>query len=139
VFQQLVNKANLGDMIEVDSAGTSGYHAGHLPDARMREHAKRRGYDLTSRSRKLLEEDLAEFDLILCMDDSNLTNSRSLDRKLQYQDKIKKLTDYCKNVKADHVPDPYYGGEAGFEFVMDIIEDACANLLAEVSSRVEKS
>jgi protein-tyrosine phosphatase len=131
VFRRLAEQA--GADIEIDSAGTGGWHAGERADARMRKHAARRGYDLDSRARKVVPEDLERFDLIVAMDDSNLRDLKRLDRQGSYAQKLVKMTDYCRQHREGEVPDPYYGGAQGFELVLDIIEDASRGLLDELS------
>jgi protein-tyrosine phosphatase len=131
VFQHLVDQA--GADIEIDSAGTGGWHAGERADARMREHAAKRGYDLTSRARKVVREDYENFDLLVAMDDSNLRDLKRQDPQGRYTHKLVKMTDYCRHHRQREVPDPYYGGAQGFELVLDIIEDASQGLLDELS------
>lgn len=132
IMQSKISQAGLEDLIYCDSAGTSAYHAGERADARMREHAAKRGFKLLSRSRPFEKTDFEEFDLILCMDQSNLENVKAMDAKKIYSEKIKLITDYLSFIEAEVVPDPYYGGDQGFEFVMDILEESCTNLLKEV-------
>jgi protein-tyrosine phosphatase len=132
VFQHMVDQA--GADIEVDSCGTGGWHSGERADARMRKHATKRGYDLTSRARAFDRRvDFEAFDLIVAMDDSNLSNLRRQDRDGRYAHKLVKMTDYCSRHRHSEVPDPYYGGAQGFELVIDIIEDASEGLLAELT------
>lgn len=119
--------------VEIDSAGTAGYHIGELPDSRMRSHAAKRGYPLTHRARQFDPlKDFERFDLILAMDKNNMRDLQSMDRKNQYGHKLKMMTDYCQTMNAKEVPDPYYGGPEGFEHVLDILEDACKGLLNEI-------
>lgn len=129
VMNSIVLENNLANRVRIDSAGISGYHQGELPDSRMRMHAIRRGYELTSRSRQVTIEDFYAFDLIIGMDDSNIDALKTLAPSPQEQTKIYRMTDFCQNIPADHVPDPYYGGATGFEKVIDIIEDACQGVL----------
>lgn len=120
--------------IEIDSAGTAGYHIGELPDARMRTHAARRGYPLTHHARQFdPSTDFERFDLILAMDTANMRELRSMDKKKQYGHKLKMMTDYSQTMSVTEVPDPYYGGPEGFEHVLDILEDACAGLVKEIA------
>jgi protein-tyrosine phosphatase len=115
--------------VEVDSAGTHGYHVGEPPDARSPAHAARRGYDLsTQRARQLVPEDFARFDLVRVMDAANLAAARRLCPP-EHRGKLQRLLG-----DAD-VPDPYYGGEAGFEQVLDLVETACDELLAGLRGR----
>lgn len=131
VMRTLIRKAGLEKEIEVDSAGILSYHRGELPDSRMRAHAIRRGYELTHRSRPVCTEDFFNFDLIIGMDDRNIDDLKERAPSVEAWSKIHRMTDYCtKFTHADHVPDPYYGGSEGFEYVLDILEDACAGLLS---------
>lgn len=132
VFTTMVASRNLTDLFHIDSAGTAAYHTGEMADSRMRSHASRRGYDLTSRARQINNSDLEEFDYILCMDKSNLRNVQALSAAHKYSQKIKLMTDYSKVLSYTEVPDPYYGGAQGFELVLDILEDACDGLLHEI-------
>lgn len=136
VMKAFVADAGLTSEIECDSAGTSAYHVGEKADARMRKHASQRGYQLTGRSRAFDDyADFEYFDWIVAMDDSNASDLRALDYKNKYAHKVVKMTDFCEKYEADHIPDPYYGGSEGFEEVLDLLEDACANLLKKIQSR----
>jgi protein-tyrosine phosphatase len=132
VFRKQVEDAGLTDVIHIDSAGTIGYHAGKGPDQRMAETLRARGYVIAGRSRQVTQEDLNDFDLLLVADQENLSDVRRLDRDGTHRDKIRLLVDYCVDEEASHVPDPYYGGQRGFEDVADLVEDACGGLLAEL-------
>lgn len=131
-MRTLVKEAGLEKEIEVDSAGILNYHEGELPDSRMRMHAYHRGYVLTHRSRPVRTEDFFDFDLIVGMDDRNIQDLKDRAPSLDAEEKIRRMTDFCRNTSADYVPDPYYGGAQGFEHVLDILEDACAGLLEEL-------
>jgi len=116
--------------VEVDSAGTHGYHIGAPPDERSQEHAALRGYDLsTLRARKLMAADFERFDLVLAMDDDNLAHAERLCPTSQ-RHRLKLLMDYAPHAGNPHVPDPYYGGSAGFDEVLDLVEAACDGLIA---------
>lgn len=134
VMNSFLEKEGLKDRVEVDSAGLTGYHAGELPDRRMRMHATRRGYNLESRSRPVSTDDFERFDLIIGMDDQNIYGLRSLAPTVESEQKIRRITDFCRRINADHIPDPYYGGASGFENVLDILEDACSGLLEEIKN-----
>lgn len=129
IMQHLVHEAGLDQEIFCDSAGTSNYHIGELPDSRMIMMARQRGIHLESRARQLHHEDLERFDLILAMDEENLADIRRLDSHRKYQDKIKLMCEYCQRSTLREVPDPYYGGKHGFELVLDLLTDACHGLL----------
>ncbi|MDR0961794.1 MAG: low molecular weight phosphotyrosine protein phosphatase [Mediterranea sp.] len=133
VMLRLLREAHLENQFTVDSAGMHSYHQGELPDARMRSHAARRGYSLTHRSRPVRAADFERFDLIIGMDDSNIAALKERAASLEEVAKIRRMTDYCTlYTDADYVPDPYYGGASGFEYVINLLEDACAGLLEEI-------
>lgn len=135
VFAGLVKSRGLGTKFHIDSAGTTAYHVGEKADRRMQSHAIKRGFKLTSISRHFNPEtDFDYFDLIIGMDDDNMHNLKRSARNTADLDKLSKMTDYRKEMKYTEVPDPYYGGEAGFELVLDILEDACEGLLEQVAS-----
>lgn len=135
IMRSMVADRGLADAFGIDSAGTYGGHAGNMPDKRMREAASRRGYTLDHRSRKITADDFDKFDLILTMDDSNYENVCRLAPYRESLQKVERMTDYCTRFDIDHVPDPYYEGREGFEYVLDILEDACANLLDKLSEQ----
>ena len=133
VMKALVESEGLGDVIECDSAGTIGYHAGSPADARMMFHAGKRGVHLTSRSRKFdPNTDFEAFDMIIGMDEQNVTDITTMDSYKQYANKIYSMTEFCSQHDYTEVPDPYYGGDEGFELVLDLLEDACSGLLKEL-------
>ena len=127
-MRHLVEEAGQADAYEIDSAGILSYHQGEMPDSRMRIHAARRGYLLTHRSRPVRTDDFYEFDLIVGMDDRNMDDLKERAPSLECERKLHRMTEYCTRCQAD----PYYGGEAGFEYVLDVLEDACAGLLARL-------
>lgn len=108
------------------------------PDGRMIEHARMRGYELADlKARKFEPSDFKKFDLILTMDDSNYENVTALTENEDYRSKVKPITSYCKIHDANHVPDPYYKNEQGFELVLDILEDACEQLVNEIQRKIQ--
>ncbi|MBR5863521.1 MAG: low molecular weight phosphotyrosine protein phosphatase [Alistipes sp.] len=130
VMEQMVGEQGLQDKFLIDSAGTYGGHAGELPDPRMRVAASRRGYNLTHRSRKFREQDFHDFDMIIVMDGSNYENVARLAPERKYLDKVYRFVEFSKNhPNWSYVPDPYYEGHEGFELVLDILEDGCAELI----------
>lgn len=133
IMQKLVDDAGLSHRFYIDSAGLINYHEGELPDARMRKHAERRGYALTHRSRPVKYDDFFHFDLILGMDERNIDTLMDRAPGTDEQKKIARMAHYCTLEGVDHVPDPYYGGEAGFELVIDILENACSQLLCKLT------
>lgn len=112
---------------EIDSAGTGGYHAGDLPDERMRIHARRRGLELTHICRKVRPSDFDNFDLILAMDHNNLIDLQKLAPTAEAYSKILPMASFIDG-RCDYVPDPYYEGAEGFELVLDLLQNGCQNL-----------
>lgn len=133
IFKSMVDREGLGNEIEVDSAGILGVHSGDKADLRMRSHASKRGYSLESISRKFNPTiDFDKFDLIIGMDDENIADLKRMARTESDLQKIHKMTDFSVKFNYKSVPDPYYGGDKGFELVIDLLEDACSNLLSNV-------
>ncbi len=132
VMRALVEREGLADRVTIRSAGTGGWHAGNLPDQRMRTAAKNRGYTLQSRARQVTENDLHGYHLVLVMDEENLREIRSYDRESQHGAKIRLFCEFCNDHDANEVPDPYYGGEQGFEHVLDLLEDGCRGVIAHI-------
>lgn len=133
VFKAIVDRNGLGSQFTIDSAGTGAWHAGQPADKRMRQHARRRGYSLTSIARQFDPvTDYDKFDYIIGMDDENIRNLAALARDENDLSKLSKMTDYCKTYNYDIVPDPYYGGDEGFELVLDLLEDAGEGLLQKI-------
>lgn len=139
VMLHLVDEAGLSDRILVDSAGILGYHEGELPDGRMRAHAMQRGYNLVSRSRPVRTSDFYDFDLVIGMDESNIEDLEERAPDLETQGKIHRMMEYSVRKSMNHVPDPYYGGDEGFELVLDLLEDACLGLLNTIVSSDQDS
>lgn len=132
VMNKLVKRANLSDKIECDSAGTIAHHEGENADPRMKRHALKRGYRLTSIARRFRDVDFENFDYIIAMDKANFNDLNSFDRENKYSNKIFMMTDFAPSGKFNEVPDPYYGGPEGFENVLDILEDSCNGLLNKI-------
>ncbi|MEM7473832.1 MAG: low molecular weight protein-tyrosine-phosphatase [Planctomycetota bacterium] len=137
VFQHLVDQSELLVEIEVDSAGTSGYHIGEPADSRMRSAAGRRGIELTSRSRQVIPGDFSRFDMVVAMDRSNY---QELVREAgTYDGKVRLMSEFLKGPDKDRfpeeVPDPYYGENDGFEFVLDMVQAASPGLLEALLER----
>ena len=122
--------------IEVDSAGTSGYHIGDAPDARARAAAARRGYDLSALRARIVEPaDFERFDLILAMDRENLRVLRRRAPATVHQ-RLRLFLEFAPSGAAEDVPDPYYGGANGFEEVLDLVEAATRGLLAHLRQQM---
>ncbi len=132
IFRTLAaEQSDLKQRYTVDSAGIIDYHEGELPDSRMRAHARKHGYELTHRSRPILPEDFHKFNLIVAMDNRNydklqrMAYAEGVDESI-----VVKMADYLQH-HPEHksIPDPYYGTERDFELVIELLEDACQNLL----------
>lgn len=135
VFNGVIKKEGVADQFEVDSAGTSGWHAGEPADQRMQSHAIKRGYNLTSISRKFNpHSDFDHFDMIIGMDDSNIENLKRMARNPEDLNKLFKMTDFSTSFDYDEIPDPYYGGSEGFELVLDLLEDSCEEMLHKIKN-----
>ena len=132
IFRKQAADAGLTDGFHIDSAGTIGHHEGSPPDPRMSEALHRRGFPVTGCSRKIRREDLANFDLIVTMDETNLADVRWLDPEGHFHDKIRPFMSFCRRHSDPRVPDPYYGGQRGFDHVIDLLEDGCEGILAEI-------
>jgi len=128
VFRHFVEEAGLGDSVAVDSAGTHAYHINEPADRRAQAAAERRGYSMTHiRARRVRADDFERFEYIIAMDRDNLSNL--IDQAdAEHHEKIRLFLEYSSG-KETEVPDPYYGGAAGFERVLDLIEDASRGLL----------
>lgn len=125
--------------IHVESCGLGDWHTGNLPDERMRESAKKRGYILSSRAQRFKDEFFDRFDLILAADRKVLHELFKYADHPDHKSKIHLITHFSPCYQDQDVPDPYYQGEAGFEHVMDMIEDACEGLLESLKKNNEKS
>ncbi len=136
VFEKIIANAGDENNFKVDSAGLSNYHEGCEADPRMREHAQKRGYTISHLSRPVTPEDLQEFDYIIGMDDQNINALKRLAASAgQPTSKIYKITDFLEFHREDSVPDPYYSGDAGFEHVIDLLEDACEGLYKKLKNK----
>jgi protein-tyrosine phosphatase len=121
--------------LEVDSAGTAGYHIGEAPDPRMRAAAARRGYDLTALRARIVEpSDFTRFDLILAMDRENLAVLRRRAPE-ETRERVRLFLEFAPHGELQEVPDPYYGGPNGFEEVLDLVEAAARGLLSYLRQR----
>ncbi len=129
IMNYLIKQAGLEDKIVCDSAGTSSYHIGAPPDRRMSAAATKCGLELRGKARQLRPWDIERFDLILAMDRENYQDILYLDRQGKYADKIRLMCDFATNHTDKEVPDPYYGGQDGFDYVIDLLFDACEGLL----------
>lgn len=139
IMKELIKTENLESKIYVDSAGTINFHEGELPDKRMRQAAKNRGYILDSTSRPFNRKvDFDYFDYIITMDDHNYKMIIDWDKEKKYSDKVYKMKDFFTNKNLNEVPDPYYGENKEFENVLNILEDATKNLLSKIKEDIGK-
>lgn len=139
VMRHVLRQNKLDGLVEVDSAGTHGYHVGEAPDARTQRAAASRGYDLSDmRARKVAPQDLDYFDLILAMDHNNIEVLKRIFPPEKY-DRLGLFMSYSKNFDDDEVPDPYYGLGHGFDMVLDMVEDAAQGLVDTIKQRLKNS
>lgn len=132
VFRAKVEAAGLSEQIQIDSAGTHDYHIGKAPDSRTQVAAKQRGYDLSRlRGRQVTAQDFLAFDYVLAMDLDNLAILQRL-RPKNASSHLGLFLAYARSHSQREVPDPYYGGAAGFERVLDMVEDAAEGLLNHI-------
>jgi len=145
-FQHIVEEAGLADKIKTDSAGTHAYHIGSPPDNRAQAAAKKRGINLSAlRGRKVENSDFTKFDYVLAMDDSNFSDLHAVATELadgstngsadDSVDNLFMFLNFAEHFSETEVPDPYYGGDLGFEHVLDLIEDASKGLLQDIKNR----
>ncbi len=138
-MRSLVEEAGLQESVELDSAGTGAWHVGSPPDARASAAAETRGVLLEGRARQVRRTDFDDFDLLLAMDTSNMRELRQLAPGAQEREKVKLLRAFdprSAGVESLDVPDPYYGGEDGFEKVFELVHAACAGLLAKIETEI---
>ncbi len=136
VFRNLVRTEGLDGVIETDSAGTHSFHIGKKPDSRARAAALRRGIDISDlRARQVTSHDFDYFDRILAMDESNLALLMG-DCPSVHREKIDLFLRCAPRLSEKEVPDPYFGGDDGFEYVLDLIEAASRGLLEDVRRRI---
>jgi protein-tyrosine phosphatase len=129
VFRHLLANVASDLEIEVDSAGIGSWHIGEPPDERAQAAARRRGFEMGElRARQIVREDFERFDLILAMDRENLAELRKRSPP-QFRERVRLFLEYAPDLGEEEVPDPYYGGEAGFEAVLDLAEQAARGLL----------
>lgn len=140
-LRALIEHHGLTGQLEVDSAGTAAWHAGKAPDPRTQQHAGRRGLDLSGlRARQVQIEDFYQFDYLLAMDASNLAELQAM-APADGRARLQLLLDYGSHSQSDRreVPDPYYGGEQGFEEVLDLVQDACEGLLKHLRQSLNRA
>jgi protein-tyrosine phosphatase len=136
VFRKHVSDAGMESLIRIDSAGTHAYHVGEAPDRRAQEAAFRRGFELSGqRARRVDDQDFERFDLILAMDRLNLETLRDRADEAMHS-RLRLMLEFAADTRLEDVPDPYYGGAAGFERVLDLVEDASRGLLQHVRTQL---
>ncbi len=136
IFREIIKREKLEQKIIVDSAGTGDWHIGKAPDSRTVAAAKLRGYDLSVlRARQVITADFDEFDYVLAMDNSNLRDLHSL-RPTHFAGHLGLFLDFGSRKTHREVPDPYYGGNDGFELVLDLVEEAAEGLLTHIRQRL---
>ena len=136
VFRHLVSQSGFTEIVETDSAGTHAYHVGEQPDRRAQMAAKQRGIDLSDlRARRVMLADYESFDYILAMDNENyeILVSQS---PAHAKPKIRLFMDFAQQRSEKEVPDPYYGGQRGFDMVFEMVEDASKGLLQDIQQRL---
>lgn len=141
VLRHQLQRAGLDGRVEVDSAGTHGYHVGSPPDPRSQEHAALRGYDLSAlRARQVNALDFRDFDLLVAMDGDNLARLQHNCPDPALRDRLVRLLDFLPShsthAGTHSVPDPYYGGSDGFGHVLDLVESACEGLIDHLRGRL---
>ena len=131
IFINLLEKKGLKNGFIVDSAGTGSWHIGKKADSRMRIAAERRGINILSRARQITSKDFEQFNYILAMDDSNFRNIIDLKKSTSSTDfaLIKKIQNFRAVFEETEVPDPYFGGDEGFDYTLDILEDSVSVFL----------
>lgn len=135
IFKHKLNGSPLKGRIEADSCGTAGYHIGELPDHRTRANAKKNGVPMDHRGRQLVPSDLEDFDYILAMDKSNLQNIMRLENADRFHHKIHLMRSFDPE-PGEEVPDPYYGGEEGFQQVFEILDRSITHFINDINKKL---
>jgi len=134
VFVSMLSKYGLDKKMMADSAGTHAYHIGNPPDSRAQQAALLRGVDISQqRARQVVNDDFEHFDYIVVMDEDNLKNLNALVPN-ELRSKLSLFMDYASDCPETAVPDPYYGGQRGFECVLDLVEEASKGLIQHIKS-----
>ena len=134
IMKQLVSEAGLDDDFLIDSAGIGSWHVGQLPDHRMRRHGLQHGYTFDHRARQFSARDFDRFDFDAVMDQENFHDVSRQARSETDRQKIIRMSDYLRHHPNQRtIPDPYYGNDRDFEYVIELLEDACASLLQELT------
>jgi protein-tyrosine phosphatase len=139
VFRRLIADEAADLVVEIDSAGTHDFHVGHPPDERAQAAARRRGFEMKHlRARQLATEDFDRFDHVLVMDEDNRRDALAL-APARFRARVSLLLEYAPDLEVREVPDPYYGGEVGFEHVLDLVEAAARGLIAELRAQQRRT
>lgn len=134
IMRHLVSEQGLDDQFVIDSAGIGSWHVGQLPDRRMRHQGERHGYTFDHRARQFSAADFDRFDLVAVMDQENFHDVSRQARSDADRRKIIKMSDYLQHHPGQHtIPDPYYGNDRDFEYVIELLEDACGGLLQKLT------
>lgn len=135
VFRAMCQKMGKEKHIDVDSAGTAGWHIGGSPDTRSIAAAKQRGYDLSFlKARQVSSEDFQRFDYVLAMDTNNLMDLKKICQS-NYTGTLALFLTFAEQRHGGDVPDPYHGEVDGFDVVLDLVEDGCRGLFADIQKR----
>ena len=133
IMKHIVKEEGREDDFFIDSAGIGPWHVGELPDSRMRRHGAAHGYNFNSRARQISRKDFNDFDLIIVMDRENYRTVTSMALSQEAKAKVVMMADYLRHHNNQStVPDPYYGGDRDFEFVIELLEDACQGLFDDL-------
>jgi len=136
VFRELVRAQGLEDVVSIDSAGTHAYHVGNPPDQRAQATAESRGFDLSDlRARQVTGEDFMEFDYVLAMDQDNYVTLEA-QCPAEHRHRLRMFLEFAPEQGVSEVPDPYYGGAKGFEYVFDLVDAASRGLLEDIRKRL---
>lgn len=136
VMEHMVAEAGLSSFIEIDSCGVGSWHVGQLPDSRMRRHGAQRGYRVDHRARQFSKEDFDNFDRIIVMDADNYRAVTSMASNPAQVSRVVPMGNFLEpDGGYTTVPDPYYGGDADFELALDLIEQGCHRLLADIKKQ----
>ena len=134
IMRHLVSEHGLDDQFVIDSAGIGSWHVGQLPDHRMRRCGERHGYTFNHRARQFSAADFDRFDLVAVMDQENYHDVSRRARSDADRQKIIRMSDYLQHHPGQHIiPDPYYGSDRDFEYVIELLEDACSGLLQKLT------
>lgn len=136
IFEHYVREAGLQERLHADSAGIYGGNKGNPPDRRMRTAALYRGFAVTHIARQVTAMDLLDFDMVIAMDDQNYEDLMHMAPSVESTHKIRRMADFLTTRRISYIPDPYYMGAEGFSHVLDLLEEACGNLLEAIRKSI---